>query len=226
MPAIQPLILEPAERPDASRVLAPAGGGTDWALLSSGSLLDTNWLPPSHPSRRVVVDATVNVGESGAERSLLNWGPRGKSSLDDALSRVTPRLQSSHTTLLLRAGADGVLSDVPSCLSFARTYSHGPFGLILDISAMLSESMLARTEEHLDRFREALVAHTIVKAVRIGNLARDGEHLSVIPCGLGEGLIPLDLLRKLASSVIKSGVPLVLPAPDHSRIQRTALGLC
>ena len=84
-----------------------------------------------------------------------------------------------------------------------------PFELLLDPSAMLTESMLPAADDHLQRILESLGAHASVGALVLTNLDAPGEGAP-----LTRGVLDGRALGELARRLCRPGLPVVVLDDD------------
>lgn len=114
------------------------------------------------------------------------WGP-GPWGEFEAWCEVTGRAAlEAGREIWFRPHAGHVLCDPQRCLSFLRARPEGPFRLLLDPAAMLTEGMETVGEDHLARSVEALGAHPLTVGVV---LERGGRFESALS-GLIEAHVP------------------------------------
>lgn len=155
--------------PDAQALLSWSG------YPDSGSIRDTDgntWATVGPPligggvcesPGRVVRRSGALAGEA-----FETWGPKGWEALESACEAHT-----ANGELLVVPHAGDVLSDIQRCLKFMdRWAGHGDgrgIGLLVDPSALITETMLDRVDDHIARMTSALIPREGVAAVVVAN---------------------------------------------------------
>lgn len=165
---------------------------------------------------------------------VRNWSVAARSELHDKLDRVGAIAEQRGVTgrLLLRPHARHILSDWNSCARFMaqrETSGDTRTALLVDPASMLTQQMLTRSAEHLERtfeqigqvLRGATGNASHIGGVVLCNLRKpaggevdplgydEGDRL--VPCGLddGGGVLDVGHLVKLARAHLVTGTPVV-----------------
>ncbi|HZW07612.1 MAG TPA: hypothetical protein VFF65_10855 [Phycisphaerales bacterium] len=129
---------------------------------------------------------TIIESEDAFAADVRNWSVAARSELHDKLDRLCALAVEKGVTgrLLLRPHARHVLSDWHTCARFMmqrETAGDSRTGLLVDPAAMLTEQMLTRSAEHLERTFEQ-----VGLALR-GESGRPGWIGGVVVCNLRRG---------------------------------------
>ncbi len=143
----------------------------------------------------------VGAGSACIVRSMVGgsdrpaWMAGAASAFEESLPRLVERAREAGVEIWWRPTHEDVLSDVPSTLTFFRR--HTGFGLVLDPRAMLTEEMVPRADEHVERVLEALGGHealrlVVVRPGRVGEIVQgrvDSHVASSVPLvWVGDGV--------------------------------------
>lgn len=97
----------------------------------------------------------ASSADGAVESDYRAWSGEGRRRLDDVMAETLPLLAARRSSLWIRPHARHVLSDGPSCAAFMRAHAaacaDGRLGVLLDLNLVLTESMRARREEHVER---------------------------------------------------------------------------
>jgi hypothetical protein len=154
------------------------------------------------------------------EADPRTWMGPGWRALAERCDQLAPLLERAGVTLCLQPHARHVLSDIRSCLSFLAARRGQRFALALSPVTMLEAAMLPARAEHLDRIMDALgsaAAMILLSDVKPPHEAGEPPLL----CPLGEGVLPIRLLRDLLATKVAPTRPIVLgherwPAQQHA----------
>lgn len=184
------------EMPEAQALL-------DWsAYPGPGVILDSGGIPWAVAADRVLLEG-LSMQDSESRLicrtgcldgpAFLTWGPQGWQGLLEACER------SAHAglNLLLVPHAHDVLSDVQRCLKLLTDWADKGIGVLVDPAALLTESMLDRAEDHLDRLSRALLPTHGVGGVVLSGVSASGEEL------------PAGVFRPVGEVARDLGLPLV-----------------
>ncbi|CAG0999964.1 hypothetical protein PHYC_02809 [Phycisphaerales bacterium] len=127
--------------------------GSDIALRVAWSASPSAALPLD-PRTTLAIGTEVR-GEQPA------WMPGARREFESSIPTV--ERWAAGRTLAVWPAAGGVISDVPSLLSFLRT--HPAWRFVLEPLALLTEAMRGNAEEHLRRMAEALEDHGALAGV-------------------------------------------------------------
>jgi hypothetical protein len=108
----------------------------------------------------MVVTWSGTLAERPFDRHPLTWLKPGHMALARFIADVAPQLRRHHRRLVLRPHSRHVLSDVQSCVTFARDHGDAPVALALDPVSLLEPSMLTAVEDHVTRMFELLAGHS------------------------------------------------------------------
>ncbi|MEM8835690.1 MAG: hypothetical protein AAGD00_07715 [Planctomycetota bacterium] len=182
-------------------------------------ILEHNPLAPDAPDLPIG-DAHAIVCWSGTladrlfDRDPRTWLPSGKAALDAWLDRVEPTLRESNTRLLLRPHARHVIADGPRAVTFhkERCGEGSPVGLALDLAALFEADMIAKQDEHLERFASqigpiaSLMLLTDCERPRSAGVGfEETPSPRIVP--LGEGDLDAALVESALSSHVPAGTP-------------------
>jgi hypothetical protein len=171
------------------------------------------------PDRRPLPDAhgrvacwTGSPSPVPMARDVRTWGPEGMKALESACDAALERIGPAGGRLLLRPHARHVLSDVQRCLTFMLKRSEQPIGLLLDPTAMLDASMLAKASDHLRRSIETLAP--MADAAWLANIAgtgtdEDDEDAPLAPAPLHQGLIAPPVVLELIRRYTPAQTPII-----------------
>ena len=170
------------------------------------------------------------LGDSLFEGTPANW-MRGPAMLDRLCDELAPQLSRHGKRLVLVPHARHVLSDARSALTWwcnrlfpgqrfevlpPAPSGPRPFGLALDLAALLEPSMVADAEDHM----QSLLANF---GPRIDLLVlRDArpdpaDPESLVPCPLGEGVLPRERTLALIAMHVPESVPVAVPGAGLDR---------
>lgn len=146
----------------------------------------------------------------GSSQDQWSWGPAARERFESAYAQA----QSSAASVCLWPGIGQVVSDIPSCLWFAKRFSGAD--ILLDPLSMLAPSMLPTAEEHIIRMLETLAPLAGVVAAVLANvrpLARGEEKTEIVP--LRRGVLESEMILKAFERLWPAGRPLVMLAEDR-----------
>lgn len=190
-------------------------GSSVWASVSSANLLDagSGQILGAGVARVVVRSGWMAMDPDAGP--VLSWtaGPRAK--LDQAIEGLLPALRERGATLLIRPALGDMVSDIPSALGIVRKWSSQPVGLLVEPSALLTESMIERAADHLQRIGEALGEHESTAGVLLTNFAF--PHSVPTRAPVGEGAIPPAMLEDFARAAHAAGKPVIVLPQDAAR---------
>lgn len=162
----------------------------------------------------VIVCWSGTLAEGLFDRDPRTWLPSGKAALDAWLDRVEPTLRASNTRLLLRPHARHVIADGPRAVTFykERCADGAPFGLALDLAALFEHDMIAKQDEHLERFASQIgpIASLVLltDCERPRSADRGFEEVAsprIVP--LGEGDLDASLVESAVLKHVLEGTP-------------------
>lgn len=191
-------------------------GSSVWARVSSANVLDAR---PDQIVGAGVARVVVRSGWMAMDPDagpVLSWtaGPRAK--LDQAIEGLLPVLRERGATLLIRPALGDMVSDIPSALGIIRKWSNQPVGLLVEPSALLTESMIERVADHLQRIGEALGEHDATAGILLTNVAFPHGTAKRVPTG--DGVIPPAMLDDFARAAHAAGKPVIVLPEDASRL--------
>ena len=184
--------------------------GQEFGHVANPMLPETDraWVPG-----RAVTRAGAPAMGDGDDSAI--WKVRVGSNaadLDAALERALLTMPKT-STLCLRPDADGVLSDVPTCLGLLRRFE-GRVELLLDPADLMVASMSRHAGDHLLRILGAFAGHAAVRGVVLEDIRPKGDGL--VRCPAGEGTIPQAAWRAGMAIVGQQAWPMVIAAYDRS----------
>lgn len=197
----------------ADQVLGCRVVGNPLAEARDGATTTEGWeFDPELPGSRLISWSGTFAQEfEGVDPR--NWMAPGKGALEAFCARVRPALERHGWTVCFQPHARHVLSDARSCRDFLAGRVGQPFELALSPASMLEVSMIDAVEEHLERWFSTLgpmVSLVVLEDVRVGEFG-------VERVGLGEGVLPMDVIRELVEEWVPVGVPVVLRAEGFGR---------
>lgn len=141
-------------------------GGKDVAREVSGTVLGTMGVGVG---LACIVRSRVDTGDRPA------WMAGAATAFEEGLPRLVERAREAGVEIWWRPTHEDVLSDVPSTLTFFRRHSGS--GLVVDPWAMMTEEMMPRAEEHVERVLEAIGGHealrlVVVRPGRVGEIVQ------------------------------------------------------
>ncbi len=144
---------EPAAGPDGvSRVIDDQGRTV--ATWWGGNPLREEPPAPAGNDRLPLMLWSGWTGRTMFERDPGCWGPAAFTELGERLHAM--RSRGDRRPVLLRPHARHVLNDPQRCSAFLARFGPLNFGLLLDASAMLEDSMTPHASDHLERMFERL----------------------------------------------------------------------
>jgi hypothetical protein len=170
--------------------------------------------------------------EAEAERFVHDprlWQPAAWSMLIDRLRALAPIGVGTGQRLLIRPHARHIVSDIPACLKLAGQIVGTPgttgvsgglerFGLLMDWPGMLTPSMLASLDDHLERLLSGIQTlnqvypHVVAGAI-LGDVERaGGEHEDLAGLRLaawGRGLIGEAKLAMMEARLQDLGIAVI-----------------
>lgn len=201
----RPETQEPARRasPWCERMLMPLEGKDKTARAALGTLnLLAGAVPElpgvSRPARLVAWSGWLPEDaspEDGCFRTgFETWGPEGRKKFEDLCDWLGPRLREAGHTLVLRPHARHVLSDIPSCVSFAKARAGQPFELLIEPGALLTPETLRDAKEHIGRIVSAASEIACVWGFLAGGVARTRPDDELRAVSLCEGDLDPDVV--------------------------------
>ncbi len=204
----------------ADEVLGCRVSGNPLAEARDGAATTQGWeFDPELPGSRLI-SWSGTFAEEFDGVDPRNWMAPGKTALDAFCARVRPALERHEWTVCFQPHARHVLSDARSCRDFLARHAGQPFELALSPASMLEASMLDRAEEHLERLISTL--GPLASVVMLEDVRASGAGLERVP--LGEGVLPLGVMRELVVEHVSASVPVVLRAESFAQ-QVEAVGL-
>ena len=144
-----------------------------------------------------------------ADAARRTWSGEGRIRFEAAWDSLRATAESRGVGLWLLPHAGDVIGDVPALRSLAG--HDGGVELLLEPSAMLTESMIPEAGDHFDRLLEPLESGDLVRAVLVTNTDGVGR----VP--IGEGRIDPDILLSLAERV-SAWAPVCVLAGDEALV--------
>lgn len=188
--------------PAADRWLwrSPEGVAVPPPLVAwEGNLLRDELPPLGSFAAPWIVARSGSLAEDPFEDEPRNWMGPGRAALEKTCDRLVGALVAHERLLLLRPHARQVLSDVAGTADFLRRHRGERFGLALAPADLLTAEMLPQAEDHLVRIAETLAGVATVVLLEDARPRRDDpDRVETVP--LGEGMLPLGVLRALAGS--------------------------
>ncbi|MCA9283585.1 MAG: hypothetical protein KDA22_00105 [Phycisphaerales bacterium] len=140
-----------------------------------------------------------------------NWTRQGQEAFAAFCDQVRPAMEREERTLCVQPHARHALSDVQGALNFLRTRNGQPFGVAFAPASILTGSMLMEVDDHLTRAFETLgplASAVVLEDVRPAPSAEDNDAVQAV--GLGEGILPRELVRRLLEAHVPAETPLVI----------------
>jgi hypothetical protein len=203
---------------------------TPLASFVGGNPLDDHWAVDAELPGTWIMAWSGTLGGTLFEGTPANW-MRGPQALDSLCNALEPQLSRHGKRLVLVPHARHVLSDARSALTWwcervipgedpnaVRRSPSGvrPFGLALDPAALLEPSMLPDAEDHLRSLLAAFGPRIDVLILRDARVdPADPE--SLVPCVLGEGVLPRDRTRALLAEHLPHDTPIAVPGAGLDR---------
>jgi len=217
--------------PACDLVAAPLDApGAPLGAFVGGNPLDGHWAVDAELPGAWVIAWSGTLGASTFEGTPANW-MRGPKALDTLCDALAPQLERHGKRLVLVPHARHVLSDARSALTWwcervipgadpnlVRRSSGGPrpFGLALDPAAMLEPSMLEDVEDHMHSLFASFGPRIDVLILRDARVDPDDPE-SLVPCALGEGVLPRDRVRALLAEHVPEDTPVAVPGAGLDR---------
>lgn len=212
-----------------------ANPGEPLGCFARGNLLQPDFAFDAELPGRWIFAWSGTLAGSLSEKSPLNW-MRGPAVLAEACESLRPQLVRHGRRLVLVPHARHVLSDARSALVWwseqvipgqelradtRAPQGDRPFGLALDLAALLEPEMVADVADHVQSWLRAMAPRADALVVRGVRPGADGEGME--PCTLAEGVLPVDLVRRLAAELAPD-VPVLVPGRDvgHAQAMRRA----
>lgn len=179
------------------------------STLRSNPLGDAWLLDVDLPGNRVVTwSGTLASGLF--DRHPMTWMPPGHKAFREFGEQIRPQLEAHGRTLCFQPHSRHVLSDVQSCINFAREMQGSPFEIALAPALLLEPEMLKDVEDHLRRAFETLdncCAMAMLSDVVVSE-NDDGTWCEPVP--LGDGVLPRELIRKFIRDHVPPATPIVI----------------
>lgn len=212
-------------------VAAPlASPGAPLGAFVGGNPLGEHWAVDAELPGRWVMAWSGTLGGSLFEGTPANW-MRGPARLDALCDELAPQLARHGKRLVLVPHARHVLSDARSALTWwcervipgedpnlVRRSPDGPrpFGLALDPGAMLEPSMVTDVEDHMQSLLSSFGPRIDVLVLRdVRPDPADPE--SLVPCALGEGVLPRTRVLELVAKHVPESTPVAVPGAALDR---------
>ena len=220
-----------AAPPACDVVVAPLDApGTPLGAFVGGNPLDGHWAVDAELPGAWVMAWSGTLGASPFEGTPANW-MRGPKALDGLCDALAPQLARHGKRLVLVPHARHVLSDARSALTWwcervipgedpnlVRRSPAGPrpFGLALDPAALLEPSMLGDVEDHMQSLLASFGPRIDVLMLRDARIDPEDPE-SLVPCALGEGVLPRDRVRALVAEHVPEDTPIAVPGAGLDR---------
>jgi hypothetical protein len=212
-------------------VAAPLGApGAPIGTFVGGNPLASDWAFDAELPGGTVLAWSGTLGESLFEGTPANW-MRGPAALDALCDELVPQLVRHGKRLVLVPHARHVLSDARSALTWwcgrlfpgerfellpSAPAGPRPFGLALDLGAMLEPSMVADAEDHAQSLFASIGPRADLVILRdVRPDPADPE--SLVPCPLGEGVLPRGRVLELLARDVPESVPIAVPGAGLDR---------
>ncbi len=140
-----------------------------------------------------------------ADAARRTWSGEGRTRFEAAWDALQSMAETRGVRLWLLPHAGDVIGDVPALRSLSG------IDVLLEPSAMLTESMIPDAGDHFDRLLEPLESGDLVRAVLVTNTDGVGR----VP--IGEGRIDPDILLSLAERV-SAWAPVCVLAGDEALV--------
>jgi hypothetical protein len=212
-------------------VVAPLDApGAPLGAFVGGNPLDGHWAVDAELPGAWVMAWSGTLGASPFEGTPANW-MRGPKALDGLCDALAPQLARHGKRLVLVPHARHVLSDARSALTWwcgrvipgedpnlVRRSPAGPrpFGLALDPAALLEPSMLGDVEDHMQSLLASFGPRIDVLMLRDARIDPEDPE-SLVPCALGEGVLPRDHVRALVAEHVPEDTPIAVPGAGLDR---------
>jgi hypothetical protein len=220
-----------AAPPACDLVAAPLDApGAPVGAFVGGNPLDGHWAVDAELPGTWVMAWSGTLGASPFEGTPANW-MSGPAALDELCDALAPQLARHGKRLVLVPHARHVLSDARSALTWwcervipgedpnlVRRSPAGarPFGLALDPAAMLEPSMVADVEDHMHSLLASFGPRIDVLLLRDARIGPEDPE-SLVPCALGEGVLPRDRVRALVAEHVPEDTPIAVPGAGLDR---------
>lgn len=220
-----------AAPPACDLVAAPLDApGAPVGAFVGGNPLDGHWAVDAELPGAWVMAWSGTLGGSPFEGTPANW-MRGPEALDALCDALAPQLSRHGKRLVLVPHARHVLSDARSALTWwcdrvipgedpnlVRRSPAGPrpFGLALDPAAMLEPSMVQDVEDHMHSLLASFGPRIDALVLRDARVDPEDPE-SLVPCALGEGVLPRDRVRALVAEHVPEDTPIAVPGAGLDR---------
>lgn len=157
-----------------------------WASVWRGNVLKDDAGMEAISGRRVVVYSGWVESEDDAEAARLSWSPATWARCVEGLAALRSRCEAAGTELLIRPNARHVVSDVPTCQKLLGEAGLEGVGILLDVAAMLTPTMMRDAADHVRRLA-LLVEHLprvrgVIAANEAGLISRVAMEALVAAC--------------------------------------------
>jgi len=176
--------------------------------LSSGGIS----LPTSASTPAIIVRSGRLVADSEDETDRMDaarrtWSHQGRERFDAAWADLSAQAESRSVGLWVHPIAGDVLGDIPALRGLALGSPSA--SVFFEPSALITESMVEKAEDHFVRMLDPLAGAGVVRAVSITNIAGVGSGRTRVPIDQGE--IDPAVLRAFALRFAALGPVCVLP---------------
>jgi len=140
-----------------------------------------------------------------------NWSRPGQEAFAAFCDQVLPAMEREERTLCVQPHARHALSDVQGTVNFLRRRAGQPIGVAFAPASLMTGSMLSEIDDHLVRAFETvgpLATVVVLEDVRPAPTDEDDDTVETV--GLGEGLLPRALVRRLLDEHVPSSTPVVI----------------
>lgn len=169
-------------------------------------------LPAAISTPAIIVRSGRLVAESDDETDRVDaarrtWSLEGRERFDAAWADLSAQAESQSVGLWVHPIAGDILGDIPALRGLATGSPRAD--IFLEPSALITESMVEKAEDHFVRMLDPLAQAGVVRAVAITNIAGAGSGRSRVPIDQGE--IEPAVLRAFAERFAALGPVCVLP---------------
>jgi hypothetical protein len=207
-----------------------ASPGTPLGAFVGGNPLAGEWAFDAELPGSWALAWSGTLGGTLFEGTPANW-MRGPAALDALCDELAPQLARHGKRLVLVPHARHVLSDARSALTWwcdrlfpgqrfellpPAPAGPRPFGLALDIAALLEPSMVPDVEDHVQSLLASIGPRA--DAIILRDARQDpNDPESLVPCALGDGVLPRERTLELIARHVPEQVPVAVSGAGLDR---------
>ncbi|MFK7758820.1 MAG: hypothetical protein AB8C13_02605 [Phycisphaerales bacterium] len=159
---------------------------------------------PDFADSTIIVRCGAHAGSDPEPSAdlLAQWSQDSWEPFNESLRAINDLAEQHNTTVVIRPGAGGRLSDAICTLSWASTNlpSLPHIELLLDPAGWITPSMVSNLQDHLIRSTDLCVQMPSIWGVIVRSIMHKTPEL-LVEAPVGEGLIPTNLLDQTVGTI-------------------------